>query len=295
MQILVTGATGFVGSVLVPMLREAGHGVSIVSRGAAGDHDWSRESLAAGVAAADAVVHLAGENIFGRRWTEKQKEILRASRVDTTATLAGLCAELGTACLLSTSAVGFYGPSDADALNENAPAGSDFLARLCADWEQATEVASDAGVRVARVRVGVVLGPGGGALSKMLTPFRWGVGGRIGSGRQGFPWIHLTDLCRTYVHLLTDSGAEGAFNATAPHPVTNSELTRELGRVLRRPTLFPVPGLALRVILGEASSVLLTGQRAVPDRLLERGFSFEHPELGPALDDLLGGRGGRSG
>lgn len=287
MKVLLTGATGFVGSRLKPMLAAAGHEVTTVGRGGASDLDWSDASLGRGVASCEAIVHLAGENLFARRWSDAQKQRLVASRVDTTRRLAALAAEHGVRVFACASAVGWYGARGDEELDESSPRGNGFLADLCRDWEQATERAAEAGVRVMRVRTGVVLGRGGGALSAMLPPFKLGVGGPLGSGRQWVSWIHLDDLCRLYVHLIEPERAVGAYDGTAPNPVRMRELAKTLGRVLHRPALFPVPAPMLRLALGEVADVLLTGQRVLPRRALASGFAFEHPVLGEALEDLL--------
>lgn len=287
MKVLLTGATGFVGSRLRERLELAGHEVLPVSRRPGRGYDWSEGSLREGVAAADAVVHLAGENLFGKRWTAEQKERIRASRVDTTERLARLVAERRPTCFVSASAVGYYGPSDVPGLDEHAPPGDDFLAGVCRDWEAAAEAAIESGVRTARVRIGVVLGPDGGALAQLLPIFRLGVGGPVGSGRQGFSWVHREDLCSLFLFLLENERAQGAFNATAPEPVTMKDFARTLGRVLHRPAVLPVPGFALKLALGEVADVLLTGQHVLPRRAREIGFEFRFPELEGALRDVL--------
>jgi len=288
MKVLLTGSTGFVGSQLARRLRERGHVPLEVSRRPGAAYDWSPERLRLGVNEADAIVHLAGENLFAKRWSERRKAALRASRIETTRALAKLVAARAPAVLVSASAVGWYGASDGRELVEGAPRGSGFLAELCAEWEEATEDALEAGVRTAIVRIGVVLGRGGGALAKMLLPFRLGLGGPLGNGRQWVSWIHLDDLCALFVHLLEHERCAGAFNATAPQPVTMKELSSALGRVLHRPALLPAPAPMLRLALGEVADVLLTGQRVLPRRALESGFRFAHPALEPALRDLLG-------
>jgi hypothetical protein len=288
MKVLLTGATGFVGGHLARRLRGDGHEVLAVSRRPGAHSDWSSERLRLGVREADAIVHLAGENLFAKRWNEERKELLRASRIETTRLLARLAAERRPAVFLSASAVGWYGASDERELDERSPRGSGFLAELCAEWEEATEEALEAGVRTAVVRIGVVLGRGGGALAKMLPPFRLGLGGPIGSGRQWVSWIHVDDLCSLFLWLLGRERERGVFNATAPRPVTMEELARTLGRVLHRPAFLPAPAPLLRLALGEVADTLLTGQRVFPRRALEAGFRFAHPELEPALRDLLG-------
>jgi len=287
MKVLLSGASGFVGSQLARRLRERGHVPLTLGRGPGADHDWSSESLARGVRAADAIVHLAGENLFAGRWTAERKKLLRASRIETTRALARLAAARRSAVFLSASAVGWYGASDERELDERSPRGSGFLAELCAEWEEAAEEALEAGVRTALVRIGVVLGRRGGALGKMLPPFRLGLGGPLGSGRQWVSWIHLDDLCSLFVWLLEHEKAAGAFNATAPQPVTMAELSRTLGRVLHRPAFLPAPAPLLRLALGEAAEVLLTGQRVLPTRAGEGGFRFAYPTLEPALRELL--------
>lgn len=290
MRILLTGATGFVGGRLSELLRGQGHEVLPVSRrplGSEAAFDWSEEGLQRGVAAADAIVHLAGENLFAKRWSARQKAVLCSSRVESTRRLARLAAEHGTKVFVSASAVGRYGASDDRELDESSPRGSDFLADLCTQWEDATEAAVEAGVRTAIVRIGVVLGKDGGALAKMLPPFRLGLGGPLGSGDQWMSWIHLDDLCGLIAFLLEHEGAAGPFNATAPNPVTMKTMARTLGRVLHRPAFLPAPAPMLRLALGEVADVLLTGQRVLPRRALAAGFSFRHPELEPALRDLL--------
>jgi len=294
MKVLLTGATGFVGTHLARRLAAAGHEVLPVSRrpikGSGAAFDWSEDSLRRGVASADAIVHLAGENIFARRWSAAQKQRLWTSRVETTRRLAILAAECGTRCFLSTSAVGVYGPNELDELDESSPRGTDFLAELCRDWEEATDVALEAGVRTCIVRAGVVLGRGGGALARMLTPFKLGIGGPVGDGRQWFSWVHLDDLASLYLFLLEHEACSGFFNGTSPLPVTMRDFARGLGRALHRPAVLPLPGVVLRLALGEVSEVLLTGQRALPRRALAAGFEFEFAGLDHALADLVGGR-----
>ncbi len=287
MRVLLTGATGFVGSRLSVALRGGGHQVETVSRGSDGDYGWSEDSLARGVEANEAIIHLAGEPIVGKRWSAAQKAKLRDSRVETTHKLAKLAARTGTDALLCASAIGYYGPRDDRPLDESANAGDDFLSRLCVEWEQAAQPARDVGVRVVSVRIGVALGNGGGALRKMLPPFKMGVGGPIGSGRQTVSWIHIDDLVRLFVFLLERPDLTGVFNGTAPEAVTMKELSRGLGRALHRPAIFPVPGVVLKVALGEASVLLLTGQRVLPTRALAAGFEFQYPELDAALESLL--------
>lgn len=287
MKVLLTGATGFVGSRLARHLREQGHEPLEVSRRPGAAYDWSPERLQIGVNEADAIVHLAGENLFAKRWSEKQKKLLRTSRIEKTRMLATLVAARRPAVLLSASAVGWYGASDDRPLDERSPRGSGFLAELCSDWEDATEAAVEAGVRTTIVRIGVVLGRGGGALAKMLPPFRLGLGGPLGSGKQRVSWIHIDDLCALFLWLLTHDGCAGAYNATAPHPVTMKELAHTLGRVLRRPAFLPAPAPIMRLALGEVADVLLTGQHVVPRRAQADGFRFTYPSLEPALRELL--------
>jgi len=287
-KILMTGATGFIGSRLRSRLEARGHSVLAVSRRPGAAVDWSDASLARGVRDTEAVIHLAGENIFGRRWNPRQKQVLVSSRVETTRKLAALVAARKPACFISSSAIGFYGTSETATFDERSPRGSDFMADLCMQWEDATEAAVESGVRTCRVRTGIALGKGGGALSKMLPFFRFFIGGPLGSGRQWMSWIHVDDLCALYQFLLENPRLSGAFNGTAPNPVTNKDLSRALGRVMHRPSLLPVPAPMLRLTLGEIADMLVRGQRVLPRRAEEAGFRFEHPEIEEALRDALG-------
>jgi hypothetical protein len=287
MKVLLTGATGFVGSALTRRLESAGHVVLPVSRRPGARYDWSDDGLARGVREADAVVHLAGENLFDKRWTRKQKQILESSRVDPTRRLAALVAERRPSCFISASAVGYYGASEQARFDEGSPQGTGFLAGLCREWEAATGAAAAAGVRTATMRQGVVLGPGGGALAKMLPPFRLGIGGPLGNGRQWVSWIHIDDLTSLFEFLLTRPDLSGVFNATAPAPVTMKQLASALGRALHRPALMPVPAPMLRLALGEVADVLLTGQYVEPRRATEAGFTFRFTDVEPALRDVV--------
>ncbi len=289
MKILLGGATGFIGRHLQARLEAAGHAVLPVSR-RPGAYDWSDESLRRGVREADAVVNLAGENLFDKRWTAERKRELRSSRIETTRKLALLAAERRPACFLSTSAVGWYGANESAVLDESSPHGQGFLAELCRDWEEAVEAATEAGVRTAVLRLGVVLGRGGGALAKMLPFFRLGLGGPLGSGKQWVSWIHVDDVCSLFLFLLDGNRQRGPWNATAPAPVRMSELARTLGRVLHRPAVLPAPAPMMRLALGEVADVLLTGQNVVPRRALEAGFRFAHSELEDALRDVVSRR-----
>ncbi len=288
MTTLLTGGTGFIGSRLKTRLEGQGHTVRVVSRGPRGDVSWEPEAVRAAVAASDVVVHLAGENVIGRRWTTRQKERLRASRVDTTQLLAEAVSDAKPQVFVTASAIGYYGASPDRRFTERDGPGDDFLAQLSVAWEAARQPAIDAGVRTVTIRIGVVQHPGGGALQKMLLPFRLGAGGPVGSGTQWVSWIHMEDLLAMIEWAITNDAASGIYNGTAPKPATNRDLSRALGRVLHRPAFMPAPSFALRIALGEAAGLLVEGQHVTPERPLAEGFTFRFPEIEPAFRDLLG-------
>jgi len=299
MRLAVTGATGRIGARLVAALRERGDDVCVLSR----DPGRAREALgveavgwrpeqepapAAALAGRDGVVHLAGEDV-AQRWTEAAKRRIRTSReLGTRNLVAGLrAADPRPAVLVSASGVGWYGPHGDEELDEGAPAAGDFLAQVCAVWEREAAAAEELGVRVVRVRTGIVLDRHGGALKRMLPFFRLGVGGPVAGGEQWMPWIHLDDLAGMYLQALDDPAWTGPFNGTAPEPVRNKEFSRALGRALRRPAIAPVPAFAVRVLYGEMADIVVHGQRAVPERARALGFPFRHPRLDEALRDAL--------
>jgi uncharacterized protein (TIGR01777 family) len=295
-RVLITGASGLIGSALVSALRQAGHdAIPLVRRPAgSGERQWNPARADPDTfAGADAVVHLAGRNIAAGRWTAEAKDQIRTSRVPATANLAmAMAAAEGPRILISASAVGFYGDRGDEVLMEQSPPGSGFLASVTRDWEAATAPAAAGGVRVVLLRTGVVLSAGGGALAKMLPPFRLGLGGRLGSGRQWMSWVALDDAVALIRYALESGSIRGPLNVVAPHPVTNAEFTRELGRVLHRPTMFPVPAFALRLLMGEMAQELLLGsQRVQPAAALAGGFVFRYPELRGALEkETVAGR-----
>ncbi len=301
MKIIVTGSTGLVGRALVRSLLSDGHAVTRLVRGesqtfsapgtSAVRWDPERGTIdAAALEGHDGAVLLAGESVAVGRWTDEKKRRIRESRVKGTRLIAETLAGLKEKprVLVSASATGFYGDRGAEILREESASGGDFLAEVCREWEKATLPASQAGVRVVHLRIGIVLSGEGGALQKMLTPFKMGVGGRIGSGRQYMSWIALEDLVGAIRHALAEESLRGPVNAVAPRPVTNEEFTGTLGRVLGRPTFLPVPAFALRLAFGEMADVLLGGQRVEPSRLKESGYQFKHPELEGALRAALG-------
>jgi uncharacterized protein len=297
MKVAITGATGLVGSALVPFLTAGGHDVVRLVRRAPKAKDearWDPEAGAVDAAAlegVDAAVHLAGENIAGGRWTEARKALLRSSRLGPTRLLAETLAGLKKKpkVLVSASAIGYYGNrGDAWVTEKDAPA-DDFLGRLSVEWEAAAEPAREAGIRVVHPRIGVVLSPAGGALGKMLLPFKMGLGGVVGPGTQYMSWVALDDLLGVIHHLLDRADLEGPVNAAAPEPVTNAVFTKTLGRVLGRPTVAPVPAFALRLALGEmADAALLSSTRVRPERLQASGYRFRFPQLEGALRHVLG-------
>lgn len=297
MRIALTGATGFIGSKLTARLLADGHTLRILTRRPRENSDarlqwfpWDtghpppRESLE-GV---DAVIHLAGEPI-AQRWSAAVKEKIRASRIQGTENLVATMRDLSTPprTLVSASAIGFYGSRGDEILTEDSAPGSDFLASVCVDWERAARRAEPLGTRVVMPRNGIVLGCGGGALRKMLPPFRAGAGGRIGSGKQWMSWIHIDDLCGLIDLALRDENVNGPVNATAPQPVLNEVFTRQLAEALHRPAIFPVPAFALRLLFGEMSEVMLGSLRVLPNAAETAGYQFAYPELSGALRQIL--------
>ncbi len=308
MRVTITGATGLVGGTLLQRLRSEGAEVTVLSRdperarasigdGAVQVHAWDSMSEPAppeSLAGRDAVVHLAGENV-AQRWSAQAKAAIRESRVRGTENLiAGLRALAGDGTqggrpgvLVSASAIGYYGPHGPEPLDEETPPGSDFLADVCVAWEAGAQEAARLGLRVVQVRTGVVLDRRGGALAKMLPPFRLGIGGPVAGGEQYVSWIHRDDLVGMMLAALTDASWTGAVNATAPEPLTNREFSRVLGGVLHRPALLPVPGFALRALYGEMAEIVTGGARVLPAKALMLGYRFEYPGLAAALKDAL--------
>lgn len=298
LRIAVSGSSGLVGTAFTGFMEPAGHHIArLVRPGSAPGRarlSWDPESGAIdreGLEGLDAVVHLAGENIASGRWTAARKARLRGGRIAGTTLLSETLAGLSRPprVLVSASAIGFYGDRGDEPLDEHEAAGRGFLPELSTAWEASTEPAERAGIRVVKLRIGIVLSPKGGALAKMLPPFRLGLGGRLGSGRQIMSWIALADLVRAIRFAIVTPTLSGAVNATAPGAVSNAEFTRTLARVLGRPAVFPIPGFVLRALFGElADEVLLAGARVLPRRLKEQGFRFEHPDLEEALRFELG-------
>lgn len=298
MRALLTGATGFIGKHLLQRLSEAvvltrNPQQLAISQSGIEVHGWDPMSgplpgeLLRGV---DVILHLAGEPVASGRWTAKKKARIRDSRrVGTANVVRGLAtAEPKPRTLICSSAVGYYGDRGDEILDEASAPGDDFLAEVCRLWESAAAEAKRYGVRVVSLRTGVVLGADGGALTKMLLPFRLGLGGRLGSGRQWMPWIHIDDMVGLLLHAANHDNVEGPMNATAPHPVTNREFTKILADTLHRPAIFPVPGIALKMAAGQFAEVLLASQRVVPQVAQRTGYAFQYPELRPALGNLLG-------
>ena len=296
-RVVVSGASGLVGARLGDLLRDAGRNVSaLVRRTPRADAEIEWDPPRARIAAAalegsHAVVHLAGENVAGGRWTAARKRLIRSSRVESTLLLARALSELARPprVFVCASAIGYYGNRGEESLCEESEPGAGFLADLCREWEAATAAAGRAGLRVVCLRIGVVLSAKGGALARMLTPFRLGLGGVIGNGRQVMSWIALDDLVRAIDHGIQNDNVIGPVNAVAPRPVTNREFTRTLGKLLRRPTVLPLPAPIVRLAFGEMGrALLLDGARVRPDKLTASGFEFRFPHLELALRHELG-------
>jgi len=307
MKVAIAGATGFVGSRLVEKLQAAGHQVVVLSRDGAKasrvfpasaypnlevvaytpaeSGDWQKS-----IAGCDAVVNLAGVPSAEERWTEARQQAILDSRRLTTAKLveAIVNANPRPSVFVSASAIGYYGTSETAEFDETSPAGNDFLAAVCKDWEAAAQPAKNAGTRLAILRLGIVLGMGG-ALAKMLPPFKLFAGGPLGTGKQWFSWVHREDVVDLILYALQNSQVEGVLNATAPNPVRMNELCQTLGEVLKRPSWLPVPGFALEMLLGDGAKVVLEGQKVLPKQTLASGFQYQYPTLKLALEEILSG------
>ncbi len=295
MNVLISGATGLIGSALLPELEAGGHTVTRLSRSQTGANtirwDPSAGTIDGELEGMEAVVHLAGESIAQGRWNPEKKRRILDSRVQGTRLLAESIAALPDPpkVMVSTSAVGYYGDRGDEVLTEESAPGTDFLAGVCREWEAAAEPALQAGIRVVYPRLGIVLSPQGGALGTTLPIFKFGGGGKIGSGNQWWSWVALDDVVGSIVHALTDESVEGPVNVGSPNPMTNAEYTKVLGKVLGRPTVLPLPAPAARVMLGEvADALLLASQRMEPARLKDTGYAFRYPQLEGALRHLLG-------
>ena len=295
MNVLISGATGLIGSALVPELEANGHTVTRLSRSQPGANtirwDPSAGTIEGDLEGTEAVVHLAGESIAQGRWSPDKKRRILDSRVRGTRLLAERIAALSTPpkVMVSTSAVGYYGDRGDEVLTEESAPGADFLAGVCREWEAAAEPAQRAGIRVVHPRLGIVLSPRGGALGTTLPIFKLGGGGKVGSGQQWWSWVALDDVVGSIVHALTDETVEGPVNVGSPNPMTNAEYTKVLGKVLGRPTVLPLPAPAARIMLGEvADALLLASQRMRPAKLEATDYSFRYPQLEGALRHLLG-------
>jgi uncharacterized protein (TIGR01777 family) len=282
MRITITGASGLIGSKLVAALTQRGDEVTKVSL-RQGPPDPAQ------LAGRDAVVHLAGENV-AQRWTEEARTAIRDSRERGTRQLVEAIAraEPRPRALISSSAVGYYGPHGDELLDEDTAPGEDFLAEVCVVWEREAQKAEALGLRVVRVRTGVVLDADGGALSKMLLPFKLGGGGPVAGGRQYMPWIHVDDVVGIYLRAIDDPAWQGPVNATAPEPVTNRTFSKALGKALHRPAIAPIPGAAIRLLYGDMAEIVTKGQRVVPKRTLELGYTYQYSDLGEALNAAVG-------
>lgn len=296
MKIIISGSNGLVGTALIPTLTARGDEVKRLVRHSPtnpAEEQWDPERgelKSRALEGMDAVIHLAGESIASGRWTVDRKERIYRSRVDGTTLLAEALGKLAhpPKVLLSASAIGFYGDRGAEILTEESRIGSLFLSRLCHQWEAATAAATVAGIRVVNLRFGIILSAKGGALAKMLLPFRLGLGGKIGSGEQYMSWISIDDVIGVIQHAIGEESLTGPANLVAPGPVTNADFTQCLGRVLGRPTLFPMPAFAARLAFGEmADELLLASTRVAPERLQKTGYAFRHPQLEEALQALL--------
>jgi uncharacterized protein len=294
MNIAITGATGFVGSRLVSRLGEQGHSVTILSYRpdrakqqfpTATIVDYGGDTWQTALNGCDAVVNLAGEPIAEKRWSPDQKKLILESRSITTQGLAAAIAQANPrpSVLVNASAIGFYGTSETATFDEASPSGDDFLAQVCRDWESA---AAEAQVRLVVLRLGIVVGPGG-AIAKMVPPFRAFAGGPIGTGSQWFSWVHYDDVVSLIIKAIETPGMNGVYNATAPNPVTMAQVCTALGEVIDRPSWLPVPGFALDLLLGEGAKLVLEGQKVLPKRTLESGFEFAYPEIKGALSQFL--------
>ncbi|MCG8670635.1 MAG: TIGR01777 family oxidoreductase [Pseudomonadales bacterium] len=296
-HLLITGGTGFIGQKLCPFLMKEGYQLTVLTRNPEqakkrlGDTintiTWTSEI--ADLPPIDGVINLAGEGILDKRWSDTRKQELLNSRVALTEALVKAIVDSGhkPKTFINGSAVGFYGDCGDDVCSEKSAPGKDFAAMLCKQWEIAANRIKAIGCRLAIVRIGIVLDKKGGALERMAMPFKFGLGGKLGTGRQWFPWIHRDDLCKMILFLLNDNRCSGAYNATAPEPVTNSELTAALGKAMGRPTLLPAPGFALKLALGEASILLLGGQNAPPKKALQDGFKFQYTTIDHCLKDCV--------
>lgn len=296
-RILITGGTGFIGHILCRELLARGYELTVFSRQPAETVKSSCGRVQAirdlqqlrANPGYDAVINLAGEGIADKRWSKARKQELRDSRIGVTETLVEVIRswERTPDVVVSGSAVGFYGDQGAATVTEDTSPNDEFTHRLCRDWENAAKPLADDGVRVCFSRTGVVAGPGGGFLERMVLPFKLGLGGRLGSGTQYMPWVHRDDVVGALIWMMENPSASGPFNVVSPNPATNAEFTRSLGRVLHRPTLFPAPAPVLKVALGEMARLLLTGQKAIPEKLTTGRFEFRYPDLEPALAQCI--------
>ena len=294
-NVLMTGGTGFLGSALTRSLINRGFTVTVLSRDSNKNNPTANlkfiNSLSdIGVSYNyDIFINLAGAPIFDQRWTPERKALLRESRITTTQLLLEVMSKMSIKpkLLISGSAIGYYGAQADNLVTENTKPHSNFSQQLCEDWESTALEATALGVRVCLIRTGLVIGAGGGFLQRLLFPFKLGLGGRLGSGQQWMSWIHLEDWISITLKMIDDTSMQGAYNATAPNPVTNTEFTKTLGKCLHRPTPFPVPAFILRTLLGEMSALLIDSQRVLPNRLLEMGFVFEVTELSDAINQVI--------